>query len=262
MSIISERLTKLGHTERSGFGFGARAASIKTPVILVGATIDKPGDAKGVNADLFVLTTGKKGASQKIGLKDTELWGVLVAGGTGKEIDAAIEAGADFVVSEGESAPGAALRDDESGKGFVVGTDVSEDRSKAIDAGPFDFLILDGTAIEFPLSVGAVLDIQEKLVRYSHHIFLRMSDFPDQENLELLRDIGISALMYDTKTADASNLKSLRDAIDKLEPKKQKNSAEAVLPKSGESTSGDDDYDDQGHDQDEEWEYGYNERSQ
>ncbi len=163
MSIISERLTKLGHTERSGFGFGARAASIKTPVILVGVTIDKPGDAKGVNADLFVLTTGKKGASQKIGLKDTELWGVLVAGGTGKEIDAAIEAGADFVVSEGESAPGAALRDDESGKGFVVGTDVSEDRSKAIDAGPFDFLILDGTAIEFPLSVGAVLDIQENL---------------------------------------------------------------------------------------------------
>ena len=49
MSKISERLNKLGHNERSGFGFGARTKNTKIPVILVGANIDSPADAKGVS---------------------------------------------------------------------------------------------------------------------------------------------------------------------------------------------------------------------
>ena len=55
MSKISERLTKLGQIERSGFGFGARATSTKVPVILIGMSIKKASDAANVNADLFIL---------------------------------------------------------------------------------------------------------------------------------------------------------------------------------------------------------------
>ena len=258
MSKISERLTKLGQVERSGFGFGAKAESSKIPVILIGVSIDKASDAKGLEADLYVLAANSKGAAQATPVKGAEIWGVTVSGGSSKDIDAAVEAGSDFVIVDGESAPGAALRDDESGKGFIVGADVSEDRSKAIDSGPFDFVVLDGTNLKLPMNVGTVLDIQEQLGRYSSHIFLRINEVPDQANLELLRDIGISALIYDAKTAAKADLPSLRKSIDQLEPKKQKSAAGAVIPRAGESTSShDDDGDEHDHDHDhddEDWE--------
>ncbi len=255
MSKISERLTNLGQTEKSGLGFGARAASAKIPVILVGVSIAEPGDAKGLEADLYVLAAGPKGVAQSTPIDNVDIWGVAVASGTAKEIDAAVEAGADFIVSEGESAPGAALRDDETGKGFVVNSDISEDRSKAIDSSPFDFLILDGSDISFPLNVGGVLDIQEQLARYSRHIFIQITKIPDQNDLELLRDIGVSALLYDVNSASKSDLKSLRKAIGQLEPKKQKSSADAVLPQHSGDTSARDDEDEFGdHDHEEELE--------
>ena len=88
MSKISERLNKLGHNERSGIGFGARTKSTKIPVILVGANIDSPDDAKGVDADIFILATDSKGATQKSAVKDADIWGVSVAAGSEKEITA------------------------------------------------------------------------------------------------------------------------------------------------------------------------------
>ncbi len=257
MSKISERLSKLGQTERSGFGFGASSASTKIPVILVGVTAKTAAAAKGIDADIYLVDSNSKGEAQSTAVADAEIWGVSVSGGTSKAIDAAIEAGADFVVAEGESAPGSTLRDDETGKGYVVSTDASEDRAKAIDAGPFDFLILDGTSLKFPLTVGTVLDVQEQLGKYSRHVFLGMNQVPDQENLELLRDIGISGLLYDSDVVKDSDLKSLRESIDKLEPKKPKSSTGAVLPRSGESSSAADAGDDHDHDHehdDEDWE--------
>lgn len=255
MSKISERLTKLGQTERSGFGFGAKAASTKIPVILIGVSVANAADAKGFDADLYVLASNSKGAAQSTAIDGADIWGVSVSGGTSKEIDAAIESGADFVLVEGEATPGSALKDDETAKGFVVANDVTEDRSKAINSGPFDFLVLDGTDIKLPLNVGSVLDIQEELSKYSQHIFLNISEIPDQENLELLRDIGISALIYEGKSASSKELTELRKTIDQLEPKKQKSNAGATLPRAGESSAPEEDHDDHDHaDDDEDWE--------
>jgi len=255
LSKISERLTKLGQTERSGFGFGAKAASTKIPVILIGVTVTNAAEAKGIDADLFVLSADSKGAAQATPIDGAEIWGASVSGGTSKDIETAVEAGADFILVEGESTPGSALRDDDTSKGFVVGNDVSEDRTKAINAGPFDFLILDGTDLKLPLNVGSVLDIQEDLAKYSQHIFLSVSAIPDQENLELLRDIGISALIYDGNTAVNADLTSLRKVIDQLEPKKQKSNAGATLPRAGESSVQEDDHEEHDHsDDDEDWE--------
>jgi hypothetical protein len=218
-------------------------------------SIKKANEAANVNADLFILGADAKGAAQATAVKDAEIWGISVYGGSAKEIDAAVEAGADFVVAEGESAPGAALRDDDTAKGFVVAQDVTEDRANAIEAGPFEFLILDGTDLKLPLNVGTVLDIQEQLARYSCHIFLKVTAVPDQLNLELLRDIGISALIYEGGSISEEDLASLRKVIDLLEPKKQKSSAGATIPRAGESTAQDEENHDHDHDlDDDDWE--------
>ena len=180
MSKISDRLAKPGQVERTGFGFAARDTGTKVPVILVGARIDKPGDAASLSADIFILAPDSAGAAQTGPVKDVDLWGVAVSGGTGDEIESAIKAGADFIVVEDESAPGAALKDDEAGRGFVIGSEVTDDRARAIDSSPFDFLILDGSIVAMPLDIGATLDIQEQLSRYSRHIFLNLTEIPEE----------------------------------------------------------------------------------
>ena len=250
MSKIADRLTKLGQTERTGFGFGVRSVSRKIPVILIVVTINKPTDIEGLVADVFILSAGPKGAPQTKTLKNTDLWGVAVAGGTDSNIASAVGSGADFLVIEAESAPGSALKDDDTGKGLVVDRNISKKRAKAIDNGPFDFFVLDGTSINLPLNVGGVIELQEQLANYSRHIFLRLTQLPCEQDLELLRDIGISALLYDFKAAEKIEFTTLKESIDRLEPKKDKTSAPAVLP-AAESSFVETEFD--GHDDEEDW---------
>ncbi len=223
--------------------------------MLVGVRIDDSDDADGLNADLFILAPDSTGAAQTSGVKNAELWGVAVSGGPGEKIDSAIKAGADFIVVEDESAPGTALNDDEIGRGFVIGSEVTDDRARAIDSSPFDFLVIDGSAIRLPLNVGATLDIQEQLARYSRHIFLKISELPEKSDLEIIRDMGISGLLYDSALARKVDLTGLRETIDKLEPKKHRPSDGAVLPRSSDAAQPQqekDDFDEPGEDED--WE--------
>jgi len=254
LSKISDRLAKLGQVEQTGLGFGVRSTGPKVPVILVGVRIEKPADAGSLNADFFILAPGSKGAAQTHPVKGVDLWGVAVSGGTGDAIGSATKAGADFVVIEDESAPGAALLDEDIGRGFVVGSEVTDDRARAIDSSPFDFLILGGTRVAMPLDVGATLDIREQLSRYSRHIFLKLEGMPEKSDLETLRDMGVSALIYDSDSAGKNDLEGLRQIIDKLEPKKHRASTGgAVLPGRDQSAHQHEaDFDDP--DEDEDWE--------
>ena len=255
MSKITDRLAKLGQVEQTGFGFGTRAPGTKVPVMLVGVRIDNPADAGSLNADFFILAPGSKGAAQTRPVKGVDLWGVAVSGGSGSSVGAATKAGADFIVIEDESAPGSALLDEDTGRGFVVGSEITDHRARAIDSSPFDFLILGKTPVAMPLDVGATLDIREQLSRYSRHIFLKLDTVPENSDLEALRDMGVSALIYDSESAGKNDLAGLRKTIDDLEPKKHNTSAGAVLLRGDEAAHRREvDIDDPDEDEDEDWE--------
>ena len=237
MSKISDRLAKLGQTETTGFGFGARALAIKIPVILTAVTVHKPQDIQDVDADVFMVPYGSIDGSNSKTLEEVDIWGVSVSDKHDFDIDALVGSDPDFLVIETESTPGSVLCGADTGKGFVVDWSLSENRAKAIDNGPFDFLILDGSSIMFPLSVGGVIELHKQIAYYSRHIFLRLAQLPGDTDLELLRDIGISALLYDVSDAKATKFAKLRDSINRLEPRKDKKSAPAFLP-TGETSLG------------------------
>ena len=140
MSKISDRLSKLGQTETIGFGFGVRSLTRKIPLILTAVTIHKPTDIKDLDADLFIISNGLQQPKKLIG---PDIWGVSVSDRSESDIDALVSSGADFLLIEKDSAPGVFLCGEDTGKGFVVDWDLPEKRAKAVDNGPFDFLILD-----------------------------------------------------------------------------------------------------------------------
>ena len=153
MSKISDRLAKLGQTETTGFGFGARALTRKIPVILTAVTVHKPKDIKGVDADIFIMPEGTTLMPKIKALREAAIWGVSVSDRYDSDINALVDSGADFLVIEAESTPGSVLCGGDTGKGFIVDWNLSKKRAKAIDNGPFDFLILNGSSISFPMSV-------------------------------------------------------------------------------------------------------------
>jgi len=228
-------LAKLGQTETTGFGFGARALTRKIPVILTAVTIHKSKDIKDIDADVFIMPYGSTDASKSKTLEEVDIWGISVSDRNDSDIEALVGSGADFLVIETDATPGSLLCGGDIEKGFVVDWNLTENHAKAIDNGPFDFLILDGSSIIFPFSVGGVLELQEQIAYYSRHIFLRLIQLPGDSDLELLRDIGISVLLYDVNTAKAKEFAKLRESIGRLEPRKEKRSAPAVLP-SGEGS--------------------------
>ena len=78
MSKISDRLAKLGQTETTGFGFGARALTRKIPVILTAVALHKPQDIQDVDADVFIMPYGSIDVLNSETLKDVDLWGVSI----------------------------------------------------------------------------------------------------------------------------------------------------------------------------------------
>ena len=70
----------------------------------------------------------------------------------------------------------------------------------------------------------------------------------------MLREMGMSGLIYNSGSAGKVDLAGLRETIDKLEPRKHRPSGGAVLPRSGDdaATPPEDDFDDP--DEDEDWE--------
>ena len=103
------------------------------------------------------------------------------------------------------------------------------------------------------MNVGAALDVQQQIEAYSNHVFLQVTQVPEGQDLELLRDIGVSGLIYGSESAKELDLEELRKSIGLLEPRKQKTHAGAVLPGTGNSsTTQEADYED--YDDDEDWE--------
>jgi hypothetical protein len=255
LSKISEQLSKLGHVERSGFGFGTKSVSTKIPVILVGVEEAELGKVAQKSVDFAILSNLPKELTGDCKSDIDIPVGVSVTAKT--EVEIIFESQVDFVVIAADDAPGSALKDNELGKGYVVQGELNEDRAKAVDSGPFDFVVVDGTNLSLPLSVGEAFSLQETIQPYSRHIALRVATAPGKDDLELLRDMGVSALLFASGISE-STLSELREKIDQIEPRKSRNNASAVIPSINDRSGarpGDVEPDhDHDHDEDDDWE--------
>ncbi|MSQ08906.1 MAG: hypothetical protein EXR44_06370 [Dehalococcoidia bacterium] len=239
MSKLSDRLTNLGQAVPQKMGFGQVREKKRNPVVLIVGVVESNGKTgpAGEFADIFLLRSKKGGKPATVKPDREGLWGVAISDCTVGDLASLKEAGCDFILIESESASGAALRDDGLGRGFVVPDGVTENRAHAIDDLPLDYLLLRGLSSKWPVTVGGALDLQEKVSMFTKHIFLEINAAPSKEDLELLRDMPVSALVVDLGVQDAQELQALKKAISELEPRKQRSELVAVLPANMQSSS-------------------------
>lgn len=232
MNKFSDRLSTLGHNAPQRMGFGQVHERKRNPVMLVVGLLEssgKPADALS-HVDIGLLRSKKGGRPASAVPDGAEMWGVSLSDCSPADLDTLKEAGCDFILIESGSAPGITLRDDDLARGFVLPETVTEPRAHAIEDMPFDFLLLRGHDVEWPLTLAQVLAIQEKVSMYSKHFFLELSTPPSVDDLPLLRDMPVSGLVFDLASQDMDKLDSLRKAISELEPRKPKSEHIALLP--------------------------------
>jgi hypothetical protein len=239
LSKLGDTLSNLGHAAPLKLGFGQIQERTRNPVILIVGVADSParlGPAVA-QADVVLLRSRKGGKPATVKPDTKGLWGAALSDCTPEDLDALKESGCDFILVESESAPGITLRDDGLARGFVLPGQVSDARAHAIEDLPFDFLLVRDAAPEWPLTMGQILALQEKVSLFSKHMFLEVTEPPAEEDLELLRDMPISGLVFDLATQDAAKLETLKTAIAGLEPRKPRGEHVAVLPASMQANS-------------------------
>ena len=173
--------------------------------------------------DAFVLNTAADclvPPSSTLDALEGKTWGVGGCCATPEELDALKDAGCDFIIVADDDAPGTILRDDGMARGFTIRPGLSDERARALDDLPFEFLVMEPGEESWPISMAGLLRLQGAVSMVSKHILLEVSHLPPADSLALLRDMPVSGLLVDLSVVDRAALEEERKAVDDLEPRK------------------------------------------
>lgn len=215
----------------------------------------KYADADGVDALLLTGAGNVAADDGKLTALDGKLWGVSVGEIGFQDLERLKDKGCDFVVPSSDDYSAAVLRDDDMTRGYEVDTSLNEDLARAIDFLPIDFLVLTPPPGIWPLKLSGLIKLQTTVSLVSRHFVLRMDRPPSPEELEVVRNLPVDALLVDLTVASDDDLRKYRECIDGLPPRKPRPGAgdhsDAVGPQSGAAGGGhhhendDDDWDDE-----------------
>jgi len=225
---LTDHLAALGQTTRRTLGFGrAEQPRHNAAILLIAeAAVAEPESRLRETAafvDAFVLNTGVKclvPPSSTLDALEGKTWGIGGCCATPEDMDALKDAGCDFIVVADDDAPATILRDDGMARGFAIRPGLSDERARALDDLPFEFLVLEPDEESWPISVAGLLRLQDTVSMVSKHIFLKVNQLPSADSLALLRDMPVSGLLLDLSVVDRAALEEERKAVDGLEPRK------------------------------------------
>ena len=223
MAKIIDRLHELGRPEQTPIGFGTNSGSPKTAAMLLigrlGVDRVKESATKALESVDALILDGPPDKATMKSLGDS-LWGVRLADASVEMLDGLRDGGCDFIHLETEDAPALLLRDDGMARGFAITTALDEERGRALDDLPLDFLLLEYEVEPSELTVARLMKLQTAVSRVGKHILLKTEGIPSLSELELLRDLPVDAIVLDVDTDDDSVISAAREAIDALEPRK------------------------------------------
>ena len=212
-------------------GFGRQQSRNRTPLILLAGKTSRNTASREVAGALDLLVFYGDDSEPPNPPEDWNgTWGVALSRADSDALDALKEAGCQFVLIRTGEAGSVALRDDGMDRGFVVVGELTDRRARAIEDMPFEFIVIrhdGGSSLD---NVAGIIALQETVSLFNMHVFLEVSELPPVDALEALRDLPISAVLFDADSADAAELAQLREAIAKLEQREDRGRRVPTLP--------------------------------
>ncbi|MFW6174161.1 MAG: hypothetical protein ACOC5K_00075 [Chloroflexota bacterium] len=251
MSKLTDKLHELGRAQSAPIGFGPRRQETRKPSMLVIGSIPAEklsGDGLSEKLDAVIVTDAESlaGGGSAPGPLEGKHWGVALSDASGEQLDALKEAGCDFVLAADENGPAVLLREDDMSRGMETNLELSEDRARALECLPTDFLTLETPDELWPLKLSGLIRLQSVIGLVSKHILLRVDHAPAPDELAVLRDLPVDALIFDLERIQAGEIASARERIEALPPRKPRSTEgrrDAVLP-SSHGSANDEDWDD------------------
>jgi hypothetical protein len=259
LTELIERLHNLGKTDLAPMGFGRRVERKQNPALLIiGQTTSSKakvflGSSNAASVDALLLDS-VPGKTAIDALKDA-LWGVKTSKISHDEMDALKEAGCDLVLIDSPDVHASVLRDDGMSKGVALPLDVNERDARVLDDLPFDFLTVDYTTKPGDLTVAALMSYQAAVSMVSKHIFLHVSESPEEAELERLRDLPADAVIVDLDSISDDALARLRERVNGLDARKPRSHQDEPISAQTSSASSDGDDHDHEHEDDDDDDY-------
>lgn len=212
-------------------GFGQQQVRSKTPLILLVGKTSRSAPPAGVAGALdLIVFDGDSPSPPEPPDEWDGIWGVALSQSGHEALDALKEAGCQFVlIRSGEAAP-VLLRDDGMDRGYVAPGEFTDRRARAIEDMPFEFIVVRQAEGSNLATVADVITLQETVSLFNMHVFLEVAQLPPAEALEALRDLPVSAVLFDVDAVDAGELTQLREAIAKLEQREDRSKRVPTLP--------------------------------
>lgn len=258
VSKLTDRFDALGRVSAAPLGFATRPRETASPTMLLIGTApasDAGQYATAEGVDALLLTGAGSVAADASSLKalDGKLWGVSIGDIGFDGLDHLAGKGCDFIVPSSDDHSAAVLRDDDMARGYEVDTSLNEELARAIEFLPIDFLVLTAPSGLWPLKLSGLIKLQTTVSLVGRHFVLRVEHPPTPEELEVVRNLPVDALLVDLTTTSQNDLRKYRECIDGLPPRKPRSGTgdhtDATVPVSGVMDGGhqqeDDDWDDE-----------------
>ncbi len=243
-----------------GFAPRPRAAAPATMLLLGSAPAEDAelyANAEDVDAIVLTGADGLTADANPLKALEGKIWGVSVGEIDFEGLDRLKEMGCDFVVPSSDDHPATILRDDDMARGYEVDTSLTEAVGRALEFLPVDFLFLTPPKTPWPLKLSTLIELESTIGLVGSHFILRVEAPPSAQDLELVRNLPVDALLIDLPSTSSEALKKYRKRIDSLPPRKPRAGAgdhsDATVPQTGTLSGGhqhdhdneDDDWDDQ-----------------
>lgn len=262
MSKLTDRFDALGRATPAPMGFATRpqAATAATMLLLGSAPAKNAGKyAKTEGVDAIILTGAEALAGDATPVEDLkdQIWGVSIGDIDFDGLDRLKEMGCDFIVPSSDDHSAAILRDDDMARGYEVDTALTESVARALEFLPVDFLFLTPPKSLWPLKLSNLIELESTVGLVGSHFVLKVDKPPSAQDLEIVRNLPVDALLIDLTSTSNGDLKKYRECIDALPPRKIRGGAgdhsDATMPQTGVAPNGhqhdhdlddDDDWDD------------------
>ena len=236
MSKLIEYLEKIGSVTPTPIGFGTSKPTDKFPQIALAALSDI-GSLNKKQADNFDFIIVKTQKTTKTMLKTTnatlkdQIWGIWANPASTDPLDSMAAEGCDFFTIASFSEPAEILASENIGKLIVVPVDTPEELAHSINEIPVDAIILSGLEETTSLSIIDAMRIRSIRDLLSKPVILLRINPLQNNDIKVIRDVGIQGILLDIQNIKPKELKSMKDDIEKLPPSKIKNNqSRAIIP--------------------------------